>query len=98
MKSITKLKDEARKHEQQEEWDKAIQAYLEVLKTGEEGEGEALHPLIHMRPAQWAAATIPPSRCVSSRCCGDADAAFGLAPGRARCRRDEHFIRLMRRD
>ena len=27
MKSITKLKDEARKHEQKEEWEKAIKAY-----------------------------------------------------------------------
>ncbi|MEO5510800.1 MAG: tetratricopeptide repeat protein, partial [Longimicrobiales bacterium] len=45
MKSITKLKDDARKHEQKEEWEKAIQAYLEVLKTGEEGEGELDLPL-----------------------------------------------------
>src|SRR4051812_2107081 len=45
MKSVTKLKDDARKHEQKEEWDKAIQAYLLVLKTGEEGEGELDLPL-----------------------------------------------------
>jgi tetratricopeptide (TPR) repeat protein len=45
MKSITKLKDDARKHEQKEEWEKAIQAYLQVLKTGEEGEGELDLPL-----------------------------------------------------
>src|SRR3954470_6399785 len=45
MKSVSKLKDDARKHEQKEEWDKAISAYLQVLKTGEEGEGELDLPL-----------------------------------------------------
>jgi hypothetical protein len=45
MKSVTKLKDEARKHEQKEEWEKAIHAYLSVLRTGEEGEGELDLPL-----------------------------------------------------
>ena len=42
MKSIAKLKDDARKHEQKEEWDKAIQAYLGVLEIGEEGDGAEL--------------------------------------------------------
>jgi len=45
MKSIAKLKDEARKHEQREEWEKAIQVYLQVLQVGEEGEGEVELPL-----------------------------------------------------
>jgi tetratricopeptide (TPR) repeat protein len=42
MKQIAKLKDEARKHEQKEEWDKAIHAYSEVLRIGEEGDGAEL--------------------------------------------------------
>lgn len=37
MKSATKLKDEARKHEQREEWERAIQLYLRVLGDDEEG-------------------------------------------------------------
>lgn len=45
MKSISKLKDEARKHEQREEWEKAIQAYLQVLRIAEEGEEEVELPL-----------------------------------------------------
>jgi len=40
MKALTKLKDDARKHEQKEEWDKAIQLYLDVIRTAEEGESE----------------------------------------------------------
>src|SRR5687767_9205792 len=40
MKAVAKLKDEARKHEQKEEWDKAIDAYVQVLEAGEAGEGE----------------------------------------------------------
>ncbi|MBR9989905.1 MAG: tetratricopeptide repeat protein [Gemmatimonadetes bacterium] len=45
MKSISKLKDEARKHEQREEWEKAIQAYLQVLRIADEGETEVELPL-----------------------------------------------------
>jgi tetratricopeptide (TPR) repeat protein len=42
MKAIPKLKDDARKHEQKEEWEKAIQAYLQVLSIGESGDGAEL--------------------------------------------------------
>ena len=42
MKQIAKLKDEARKYEQKEEWQKAINAYAEVLKLGEAGDGNEL--------------------------------------------------------
>jgi tetratricopeptide (TPR) repeat protein len=42
MKQIAKLKDEARKYEQREEWDRAIQAYGEVLRLGEAGDGAEL--------------------------------------------------------
>lgn len=45
MKSISKLKDEARRHEQREEWEKAIQAYLQVLRIADEGETEVELPL-----------------------------------------------------
>src|SRR5919106_7042666 len=45
MTSVTKLKDEARRHEQQEEWDRAIQLYLKVLRGAEEGETEVELPL-----------------------------------------------------
>lgn len=46
MKQIAKLKDEARKHEAKEEWEKAIRAYADVLKLGEGGDGsEADLPL-----------------------------------------------------
>jgi tetratricopeptide (TPR) repeat protein len=45
MKSISKLKDDARKHEQREEWEKAIQVYLQVLRTSEDGDGEVELPL-----------------------------------------------------
>jgi tetratricopeptide (TPR) repeat protein len=45
MKSISKLKDEARKHEQREEWEKAIQAYLQVLRVADEEEAEVELPL-----------------------------------------------------
>jgi tetratricopeptide (TPR) repeat protein len=45
MTSLTKLKDEARRHEQQEEWDRAIQLYLRVLRGAEEGETEVELPL-----------------------------------------------------
>ncbi|HUF51330.1 MAG TPA: tetratricopeptide repeat protein [Longimicrobiales bacterium] len=45
MKSIIKLKDDARKHEQKEEWEKAIQVYLQVLQISEEGEAEVELPL-----------------------------------------------------
>ena len=42
MKQIAKLKDDARKHEQREEWNEAIQAYVEVLRLGEAGDGADL--------------------------------------------------------
>jgi tetratricopeptide (TPR) repeat protein len=47
MKSISKLKDDARKHEQKEEWEKAAQVYLQVLRIGDEGEGEVELPLFN---------------------------------------------------
>jgi tetratricopeptide (TPR) repeat protein len=47
MKSISKLKDEARRHEQKEEWEKAIQVYLQVLRAGDDGEGEVELPLFN---------------------------------------------------
>lgn len=37
MTQVSKLKDEARRHEQQEDWDRAIQLYLRVLRGAEEG-------------------------------------------------------------
>jgi len=40
MKPIVKLKDQARLHEQREEWEQAIQLYLQVLRAGDEREGE----------------------------------------------------------
>jgi tetratricopeptide (TPR) repeat protein len=40
MKTLSKLKDDARGHELREEWDKAISVYLEVIRTTEEGEAE----------------------------------------------------------
>ena len=40
MSSLAKLKDEARRHEQREEWERAIQLYLRVLKGSEAQEGE----------------------------------------------------------
>ncbi len=47
MKSASKLKDEARKLEQREEWERAIHLYLQVLRGGadEDGVGEADLPL-----------------------------------------------------
>lgn len=46
MKSVTKLKDEARKHEQREDWDRAIQIYLQVLAASEDDAvGESELPL-----------------------------------------------------
>ena len=46
MKGISKLKDDARRHEQREEWDKAIALYLEVIAAADEaGSGEAELPL-----------------------------------------------------
>src|SRR5690606_12975401 len=41
MKPIVKLKDQARLHEQREEWEEAIRLYLEVLRAGDERDGEA---------------------------------------------------------
>src|SRR5207253_7766163 len=49
MKQIAKLKDEARKYEQKEEWEKAIQAYLEVLEIGEQGDGAELELPLYNR-------------------------------------------------
>jgi tetratricopeptide (TPR) repeat protein len=45
MKAISKLKDDARKHEQKEEWEQAIQVYLQVLQQSDDGEGEVELPL-----------------------------------------------------
>ena len=45
MKSAAKLKDEARKHEQREEWDRAIQIYMQVLRGEEDSTGESELPL-----------------------------------------------------
>src|SRR5688572_1472090 len=45
MKGVAKLKDEARKYEQKEEWEKAVDAYLQVLKSAEGGDNEADLPL-----------------------------------------------------
>ena len=45
MKQIAKLKDDARKHEQREEWIEAIQAYVEVLRLSETGDGDQDLPL-----------------------------------------------------
>lgn len=42
MKQIAKLKDEARKYEQREEWEKAIHAYSEVLRLSEGSDGADL--------------------------------------------------------
>lgn len=39
-KSISKLKEQARIHEQNEDWADAIKAYQQALRIGEEGEGE----------------------------------------------------------
>lgn len=47
MKALAKLKDDARKHEQREEWDKAIAVYVEVLRTAEKGEVEQELPLFN---------------------------------------------------
>ena len=61
MKSVTKLKDEARKHEQREEWDRAVQLYLQVLRASDdEAIGESELPLynrvgdLHVRMGQPA--------------------------------------------
>jgi tetratricopeptide (TPR) repeat protein len=40
MKSVAKLKEQARLHEQREEWDKAIQAYRQILEMADPAEGE----------------------------------------------------------
>lgn len=40
MKSIARLKEQARLHEQKEEWDKAIQAYEQALRLSQEEDGE----------------------------------------------------------
>lgn len=45
MKPISKIKDEARRHEQREEWEQAARLYLEALRSGDEGEGEVELPL-----------------------------------------------------
>jgi tetratricopeptide (TPR) repeat protein len=59
MKAISKLKDEARRHEHGEEWEKAIQVYLQVLRVGEHGEAELELPLynrvgdLYVRVGRW---------------------------------------------
>jgi tetratricopeptide (TPR) repeat protein len=45
VKAISKLKDEARRFEQQEQWENAIAAYQQVLKISEAGEAELELPL-----------------------------------------------------
>ncbi len=40
-RSLAKLKEKARIHEQKEEWSEAIQAYQQAITISEEGEGEA---------------------------------------------------------
>jgi len=45
MKSLAKLKDDARRHEQREEWQDAIDLYLKVLRSAEDGETELELPL-----------------------------------------------------
>jgi tetratricopeptide (TPR) repeat protein len=45
MMSLAKLKDDARRHEQREEWQNAIDLYLRVLRSAEEGETEFELPL-----------------------------------------------------
>jgi len=45
MSSLSKLKDEARRHEQREEWEKAIHLYLRVLTAAKEGDAELELPL-----------------------------------------------------
>ena len=48
MKALAKLKDDARKHEQKEEWERAIDAYVQVVKTAESsGELETELPLFN---------------------------------------------------
>jgi tetratricopeptide (TPR) repeat protein len=45
MKALAKLKDDARKHEAKEEWDKAINAYVQVINSAEGAEGDQELPL-----------------------------------------------------
>jgi tetratricopeptide (TPR) repeat protein len=45
MKPVIKLKDDARKHELKEDWEKAIQVYLQVVRVGEQGEADLELPL-----------------------------------------------------
>lgn len=45
MKSVTKLKDDARRHELREDWEKAIEVYLQVVRVGEQGEADLELPL-----------------------------------------------------
>jgi tetratricopeptide (TPR) repeat protein len=40
MKAISKLKDDARKYEHNEEWEKAVQVYLQVLDVGGNGDAD----------------------------------------------------------
>jgi tetratricopeptide (TPR) repeat protein len=40
MRALAKLKDEARRHEQEESWSKAIAVYLQILESGDAGEVE----------------------------------------------------------
>ena len=45
MKSLAKLKDDARRHEQREQWQDAIDLYLKVLRSAEDGETDVDLPL-----------------------------------------------------
>lgn len=45
MKALAKLKDEARKHEAKEEWEKAISSYVQVINSAEGAEGDQELPL-----------------------------------------------------
>ncbi len=45
--SSTKLKEQARRHEQQEEWERAIETYRRVLESGDEGQGDVDLPLFN---------------------------------------------------
>lgn len=47
MRSIARLKEIARSHEQKEEWDKAIQAYEQVLQRARAGEADLELPLFN---------------------------------------------------
>ena len=54
MKSIARLKEQARLHEQKEEWDKAIQAYEQALELSEQGPGGPDLQLFNRIGSYWA--------------------------------------------